>query len=111
MDNHQPGRLRGPSLIQLDQSFDSLAKRSRLVGWEIQWQRQPALARGWPEWSLAVNRRLREEDRLCFGKIYVLNDHSLNSAYLYGPSKEKAQIKHLDGLNRSAMGGQIDTEI
>lgn len=40
----------------------------------------------------------------------MLNDHSLNSAYLYGPSKEKTQIKYRDGLN-SVMGGQLEMGI
>lgn len=83
-----------------------------LAAWEIQKQWQHRLARGWLSGLLpgrSAHRRLKK-DRLCFGKINILNYHSLNSAHPYGPLKRE-NTKYLDGLNSGVRGGQLEMEI
>lgn len=115
LDNNWSGGLRSPSLIQLDWTFDSLAKCVLLVGCMENTMAETAWAcQGLSEWLLAVRsayRGLKKKGRLCFGKINMFNDHRLNSAYLYGPSNENTQMKYLDGLHSGVMGGQLEMAI
>lgn len=61
--------------------------------WEIQMQWQHGLARGLPEWVLGseiCTQKAFKKGRLCFGKINVLSQHSLNFLLISGaPLKKK----------------------
>lgn len=59
-DYNYSGELRSPSLIQLYQSFDSLAKHMPFAGCMRNTNGETRLARGLPGWTLAVKSAHRK---------------------------------------------------
>ena len=93
-DNNPFGGLGSSSPIPLSGSLDSPSQACCLSPmWEIQMQWERGPARGLPEWILGSEIRIQKAwktGKLCFGKINVLSQHSLNFLLISGaPLKRK----------------------